>query len=154
MGGPEAGGIPMRQVSLDITAMATVYVFEADGVRLTARFFTPVFADDLELLSRPVSYLELTAESTDGKARRLEAEVRASEELCLDTARQERWRLRLAGWRTGSPLPAWAAPPSPVLVNYGDDTRIDWGISTCACRAGKPARSRCSAKATSRPRLR
>ncbi len=137
MGGPEAGGIPMRQVSLDITAMATVYVFEADGVRLTARFFTPVFADDLELLSRPVSYLELTAESTDGKARRLEAEVRASEELCLDTARQEPVEITAGRLEDGIAFARMGGTSQPVLVNYGDDTRIDWGYFYLCVQGGE-----------------
>lgn len=60
----------MRQISMEITALATQYVFEAHGVRLTARFFTPVFADDLLLCSRPVSYLALRTEALDGERAR------------------------------------------------------------------------------------
>lgn len=32
MGGEEAGGLPMEQISLEITALATEYCFEAAGV--------------------------------------------------------------------------------------------------------------------------
>ena len=56
--------------------------FEAAGASDGA-LLPPVFADDLLLCSRPVSYLELRAEPTDGKTHRLEAEICASEELCL-----------------------------------------------------------------------
>lgn len=139
MGGEEAGGVPMRQVSLEITALATEYCFEAAGVRLTASFFTPVFADDLMLCSRPVSYLELRAESVDGAPHCLEAEVSASEELCLDTARQEPVTLEAV-----CPAPDVAAvrmgsTSQPILGNAGDDTRIDWGYFYLCVRGGKAA---------------
>ncbi|HIW74916.1 MAG TPA: DUF4965 domain-containing protein [Firmicutes bacterium] len=137
MGGEEAGGIPMRQISLEITAMATVYGFEADGVRLTARFFTPVFADDLDLLSRPVSYLELSAEVTDGRARRLTAELRASEELCLDTARQEPVEISAGRLEGGIAFSRMGGTTQPVLVGGGDDIRIDWGYFYLCVRGGE-----------------
>lgn len=137
MGGEEAGGLPMKQVSMEITALATEYCFEAAGVRLTARFFTPVFADDLMLCSRPVSYLELRAESMDGREHQLEAEISALEELCLDTARQEPVTLEEVCPAPGISAVKMGGTTQPILGNAGDDTRIDWGYFFLCVQGGR-----------------
>ena len=137
MGGEEAGGIPMRQISMEITALATQYVFEAHGVRLTARFFTPVFADDLLLCSRPVSYLALRTEALDGNAHALRAELSASEELCLDTARQEPVTVETVSCGSGIEAVKIGGTTQPILKNAGDDTRIDWGYFYLCVQNGK-----------------
>ena len=137
MGGEEAGGIPMRQISMEITALATQYVFEAHGVRLTARFFTPVFADDLLLCSRPVSYLALRTEALDGNAHELRAELSASEELCLDTARQEPVTVETVSCGSGIEAVKIGGTTQPILKNAGDDTRIDWGYFYLCVQSGK-----------------
>ena len=136
MGGEEADGIPMQQTNLDITALATEYTFEAAGVRLFARFFSPVFADDLYISSRPVSYLELKAEFTDGKAHTVEAEVRASEELCLDAAREE--PITLEHQQLGDiAVSKMGSVEQHVIAGAGDDTRIRWGYFYLCVRAGQ-----------------
>ena len=62
------GEIPaMKQTSADCTAFSTVYTFEQDGVRLTLTFTSPLIPNDLYLLTRPVSYLEIKSTSLDGK---------------------------------------------------------------------------------------
>ena len=136
MGGEEAGGIPMKQISLDITAMTSVYTFEASGIRLTARFFTPLFADDLMLISRPVSYLELSYEITDGKSHVLEAEIRASEELCLDAAREEPVALYVESLDGGISAARIGNAVQSGLGWAGDDTRIHWGYFYLCVRDG------------------
>ncbi len=136
MGGEEAGGIAMKQISLDITAMTSVYTFEASGVRLTARFFTPLFADDLMLISRPVSYLELSCESTDGTEHVLNAEICASEELCLDAAREEPVEVSLEFLNNGISAARIGNAVQTGLGGGGDDTRIHWGYFYLCVRDG------------------
>ena len=135
MGGEEAGGIPMQQTAMDITALATVYTFETAGVRLTARFFSPLFADDIYLSSRPVSYLELHTESVDGKKHTAEVEVRASEELCLDAAREEPITLEEKQLENIS-IAKMGSVEQPVIAGAGDDTRIRWGYFYLCIREG------------------
>jgi len=53
----------MRQVSLDVTATSTTYVFEAEGARLTVRFTCPLLLREPELVSRSCAYLDYTVES-------------------------------------------------------------------------------------------
>ena len=48
-----------------ITATHTLYTFEESGVRLKLAFFTPALPSDLDVLSRPVTYLTVTASTTD-----------------------------------------------------------------------------------------
>jgi hypothetical protein len=51
----------MEQVSLSVTPTHTIYQFRAERVALTLTFFTPAFPKDLDILSRPVTYLTATA---------------------------------------------------------------------------------------------
>jgi hypothetical protein len=47
----------MEQISVEVSATHTAYKFQARQVALTVTFFTPSFPKDLDLLSRPVTYL-------------------------------------------------------------------------------------------------
>ena len=58
----------MQQTGSSITATHTRYEFSQSGVALELVFFTPAITSDLDLLSRPVTYLTWTAISTDGAA--------------------------------------------------------------------------------------
>ena len=127
----------MEQISLEWTAMTTTYLFQAAGIQLTVRFFSPVFADDLLLLSRPVSFMELTAISVDGQEHSLRAEVQVSEEICLNLPRELPVDMQevsmpgdLATIRMGSKKQA-------VLGRSGDDLRMDWGYFYLSVPGGK-----------------
>jgi len=117
----------MRQVSLDIDALSTKAVFENGKIRLTASFLTPLIPDDLRLLTRPVSYMELSYESIDGAEHKVEAKVTATEELCLNVAGQSPVVTEEAvackcvkGMKMGN-------SEQKPLNRSGDDHRIDWG---------------------------
>ena len=66
----------MRQLSVQVNATSTIYVFEAAGLHLNLTFFTPAFPQDLTLLSRPVTYLTWTVSATDNAAHQIA--------ICLD----------------------------------------------------------------------
>ncbi len=117
----------MRQVSLDISALSTTVVMECDEITLTAKFTTPVMADNLRLLSRPVSYLEINVVSKDGEEHEIKIDIAASEELCLMKAGQSDLisesisiESTLNGTKFGN------AEQKP-LNKSGDDICIDWG---------------------------
>ena len=60
--GEEPREVPaMEQTSLAVTPTHTIYQFQASGVDLKVAFFTPAFPKDLDILSRPVTYLTVTA---------------------------------------------------------------------------------------------
>ena len=58
---------PAGQIRLDISPTRTLYRFSAAGVELTLTFLNPLLPSDLELLSRPVTYVSAEARSTDGR---------------------------------------------------------------------------------------
>ena len=58
----------MQQTGSSITPTHTRYEFSQDGVTLELTFFTPAIMSDLDLLSRPVTYLTWSVQATDGAA--------------------------------------------------------------------------------------
>ena len=66
MGAEPAGTAAMEQTDLKVWPTRTVYTFAGGGVRLTLSFITPLLPDDLDVASRPVTYLTWSAEATDG----------------------------------------------------------------------------------------
>ena len=117
----------LTQVSLEITALSTVAVFENDKITLTTKYTTPVLLDDYELLTRPVSYLEITYSSKDGKKHNVEVKVQASEELCVNDPEDVEVEIEevtvnkdICGMRIGN-------KEQKSLNRSGDDVRIDWG---------------------------
>ena len=62
----------MEQTSLEVTPLHSRYKFAAAGVELGVTFFTPSFPTDLDVLSRPVTYLTWSARSTDGATHKVD----------------------------------------------------------------------------------
>ncbi len=116
----------ITQVSLDIDALSTTAVFENEKISLTAKFLTPLIPDDYRLLTRPVSYLEISYESKDGKIHDVSVNIAASEELCLDEPNRievvtEKLEIgNLTAMKMGNPT-------QEPLNRSGDDVKIDWG---------------------------
>jgi len=139
MGG---SGNKLEQVGLEITALTSVYTFEGAGIRLTATFFTPLFPDDLAIMTRPVSYLKLDVVSLDGLRHFVKAYICASEELCLNEKGQSpvvTEKLEADGIcmiRMGN-------TEQKVLNRSGDDHRIDWGYFYLAAKDAKTDAWKC-----------
>lgn len=125
----------LRQVDLRLTALSTIYIFEGAGIRLTARFTTPLLLDDLKLASRPVSYLAVSAVSLDGRSHHIEAALAVSEEICLNTKGQLDVKAE-ASDVNGHPTASIGSVDQPVLARSGDDIRIDWGYFYLSAQKG------------------
>lgn len=116
----------MEQISVKVEPLTSTYVFEADGIELEAAFMTPLLQDDLELLSRPASYMTFRVRSIDGKPHNVQLYIDLSAELCVHATDQAvTWSRaetgeRVAAMRIGT-------EEQPILGRIGDDTRIDWG---------------------------
>lgn len=122
------------QISLDVTALSTIAVFKNESITLTAKFTTPVLVEDLYLLSRPVSYLEMSYSSNDGKAHQVKINISVYEEICLDeddaevVSEEMVYSGSIKGMRMGN------AVQNP-LNKSGDDIGIDWGYVHLAVKA-------------------
>jgi hypothetical protein len=113
------------QQSVTITATQTKYVFNCGKVTLDVKFISPLLMDDLQLLSRPVSYVSFKATSKDGVAHSVQVFFGASTDLAVNEPSQQVTvqtvpSNSLKVVRAGSVA-------QPVLQKKGDDLRIDWG---------------------------
>jgi hypothetical protein len=114
-----------QQKSVNITATQTKYDFKSGGVDLTLTFTSPLLLDDLNMVSRPISYLTYKVKSNDKKAHAVEVLFNASTNIATNTPGQE----VQADVANAGPLAILKAGTTeqPVLKKRGDDLRIDWG---------------------------
>lgn len=112
--------------SLDADAFSTTAVYEDAGIRLTAKFTSPMLVTDLYYASRPVSYLKLSYESVDSKTHHVTAKISFSEELVLNKAGEGRACSKDVQI-DGLSCVKMGSGAQKVLWRSGDDVRIDWG---------------------------
>ena len=125
MGATPVAAPPMEQKSLTVMPTRTIYSFEGGGVALDLNFITPALPEDIDLLSRPVTYLAYDFKATDGKEHEVSVYFGASGELAVNNTDQPiTWNDAsfdgIAAVRMGS-------VEQPILQKTGDDQRIDWG---------------------------
>ncbi len=124
--GVEPHGLPpLEQTAVEVRPTTTLYEFAGAGIQLALTFVTPALPDDLDILSRPVTYLTWTAKATDGKPHQVEIYFDAGAEISVNTRDEPVvWsRFHLNGQevlRVGSRRQS-------ILEKSGDDLRIDWG---------------------------
>ncbi len=136
---------PFSQTGLKVEPVTTLYRFEGEGVELEVRFTTPLLLDDLELLSRPVTYVIFRVRAVDGSPHDIQLYLDVTGEWCVNTADQ-----RIVWSRpeiSGLSAMRMGTEEQQVLQRVGDDTRIDWGYcymaipeeagaATSVCSAG------------------
>lgn len=115
----------MRQVDLKVTPLHTVYQFEQDGVRLSVTFFSPLFPKDLDVMSRPVTYLTWSAKSIDGKNHTVDLLLDVDPRIAVnDDQQQVTWGRARTSHLT---LLNIGSQAQAQLHQAGDRIRIDWG---------------------------
>ena len=94
----------LEQTRLEVLPTRTIYEFTGGGVKLGLTFFTPALPDDLDVLSRPLTYIEWSVASADGAAHDVVGLLRGGR-------RPRRQHARPAGARGALPVgrPAGAA---------------------------------------------
>ncbi len=128
----------MRQTGLEVLPLRTIYDFEDAGVHVRLTFTSPLLPEDLELVSRPVTYLTWDVWSCDGRPHEVSLYYDNSAELVVNEASQAVCWSRpevpgLVVLRMGS-------AEQPVLQKKGDNLRIDWGyLYVAAPRQGQVA---------------
>jgi hypothetical protein len=116
---------PMKQLSLKVLPTNTIYEFGTPGVRVTVTFTSPLLVKDLDLLSRPVTYISIKTASTDGRNHDIQLYFDCSSEVAVNTTDQAvKWDMPdikgLKTARTGT-------DEQKYLNRSGDNLRIDWG---------------------------
>ncbi|HTS63174.1 MAG TPA: DUF4965 domain-containing protein [Candidatus Acidoferrales bacterium] len=122
-GAPAAN--PLPQTRVEVLPTRTVYEFAGAGTRVALSFFTPALPGDLDVLSRPLTYIEWAVSSSDGKEHEAAVYFDAGSDLVVNTADQPVWPARFQV--DGLPVLRLGSREQPVLAKRGDDLRIDWG---------------------------
>jgi len=124
--GKEPTTIPaLPQTALAVLPTRTIYTFEGEGVRLTLTFMTPALPNDLEALSRPVTYLTWQVQATDGHEHNVAIYFHAAPEIAVNDRKQAVQTLQPR--IKGLDALGVGSVEQLVLQKKGDDLRIDWG---------------------------
>src|SRR5262249_14321158 len=97
-------------------------------------FLTPLLPTDLDLVSRPVTYLTWTVAATDGQPHEVSLYLDATAEWCVNTDNQKVTPARLRSGKLS--LLRVGTVDQPVLAKSGDNLRIDWGYFYLGVPAG------------------
>ncbi len=113
---------PIPQKSIDVTATSTKYEFENDLVSVKCRFTSPLLLNDMVLVSRPCTYIDIEVEKKNASNVELEFEVLA------DVVRQDNSTLiGFSGHRKDYNYTFMGRAVQQPLKGSGDKTAIDWG---------------------------
>jgi hypothetical protein len=135
----------LPQTHLEVLPTHTIYEFTGGGIRLTLTFLTPALPDDLDVLSRPATYLTWRAQSVDEKTHEVAIYFDAGSEISVNTRDEPViWSRYQLG---GVPVLRMGSQQQPILQKSGDDLRIDWGYVYVFA----PAETGTSEVATTRP---
>ena len=134
----------LPQTDVTVNPTRTVYQFAGQGISLEVAFLSPLLPSDPDVMSRPVTYITMTARSTDAAPHSIQLLFAADASLAVDSGTQDvvwsRSRLKAMTVLRASDF------EQPVLQKSGDDLRIDWGYLLLAVpdQAGMSASTQAS----------
>ncbi|RYY30426.1 MAG: DUF4965 domain-containing protein, partial [Sphingobacteriaceae bacterium] len=114
-----------NQTNVDVNATQTIYSFTCGKIDLTLTFTSPLLLSDLELISRPVSYISYKVAANDGNPHEVQVYFGACTDLAVNVPAQPVTTQQYAA-NNLSILKAGTIA-QPVLQKKGDNLRIDWG---------------------------
>ena len=115
----------MEQTGLEVTPTRSIYRFSQDGISITLTFMSPLLPHDLDVFTRPVTYLVWEVKSTDGKQHDVQLYLDAGGEWTVNTPDQQVVWSKFR--RSGMTVMTIASEDQPILKRRGDGVRIDWG---------------------------
>jgi hypothetical protein len=138
--GAEPAEVPsLPQIDLKVLPTRTIYTFAGSGVSLTLTFMNADLPQDLDVLSRPVTYVTWAVQATDGQRHAVSVYFDARSEIAVNqpdqpVTFQNADASGIKAWRAGTVA-------QPVLQEKGDDLRIDWGYFYAAMAKDRRAHS-------------
>jgi hypothetical protein len=144
--GADPNNVPaFSQISVQVLPTRSIYDFEDAGVHVTLTFMTAALPHDLNVFSRPLSYITWSVRSMDGATHEVSIYNSTSSELAVNkTSELVEWKRIKAGKLTALRVGTQA---QPILGSSGDDHRIDWGYAYAAA-PGELAKSAIGANQT------
>ena len=129
--GLEPSDLPvLQQRNVSVSATMTTYQFEGYGVVLDVEFLSPLIPEDLDLLTRPITYVTFTVHAIDSNEHKIEIYFDNTAELAVDRVSQ-----KVIGTKhqlTNLDILSFQSVEQSVLGRKGDDIRIDWGVQYLA----------------------
>ncbi|MDE3188062.1 MAG: DUF4965 domain-containing protein [Acidobacteriota bacterium] len=135
LGNAERAIPALKETQREITPTRTLVRLQSAEVEISLCFFTPAFPDDMKVMARPVTYLTWTVRSLDGARHDVTLYLDADGAIATNTPGEAVvWsRARIAGLdllRVGSQR-------QPMLEQWGDNLRINWGYFYLAVPDGQ-----------------
>jgi hypothetical protein len=127
-----------EQKSVNVNATQTIYQFTCGAVDLRLCFTSPLLINNLDVLSRPVSYVSFKVKANDDNPHEVQLYFGASTDLAVNTPVQGVIAQR---YTSGSlSLLKAGTKEQPILQKKGDDLRIDWGYVYVAAPLSQQAK--------------
>ncbi len=121
------------QKKVEITATQTKYEFSCGPVTLSVKFLSPLLMDDLDLYSRPITYVTFNIMSNDDKRHYVKLFFDASPDIAKNNSSQI---VDVSYYpKDSSAFQKIGTKDQLVLKRKGDDVRIDWGYSYVGIRS-------------------
>jgi hypothetical protein len=121
-----------NQTNVTVTATKTTYEFACGKVNLKVDFLSPLIASELNLLSRPLSYITFSTKSTDGKNHPSSIVFGVSTAIAKDVVSQKEATSK--GSFKNIQFLKTGVKDAIILGKKGDDLRIDWGHAYLASK--------------------
>jgi hypothetical protein len=128
----------LPQKSLEIMPTRTIYEFEGASVHVKLTFMTPALPANLDVLSRPLTYVTWDVRAIDGREHEISIFFSASAALVVNEPNQ------IVKMRHSKPEDhplmslKMGSVEQPLLQKKGDNLRIDWGYLYLAVNVDQP----------------
>jgi len=123
------------QNSVSLSATQTHYDFICGPVDLELQFVSPLLPGNLNLLSRPVNYINYRITSNDKNKHKVQLYFETTPQWAVNDISQE---VKVTKGRTGNIIFVKAGTTEqPILQKKGDNVRIDWGYVYLAANKTK-----------------
>ena len=127
MGNDPASVPAMPQVAVKVLPTRSIYDFDDSHIHVTMTFMTAALPHDLDVLTRPLSYITWDVRSVDGAAHAVSIYDSTSSQLVVNTPDQKvQWAREAMGPLTALRMGTVA---QTLFTPAGDDTRITWGYA-------------------------
>jgi hypothetical protein len=118
------------QNAMYVTATQTKYLFSCGAVNFEVDFLSPLLANDLDMLSRPVSFVRFAVTSKDSGIHQANILFGESSDVAGNTGYE---LMKATSYQTKNlNVLKCGTDAQPVLQKKGDDLRIDWGYAYLA----------------------
>lgn len=114
-----------NQTNVTLEANQTTYSFDCDGTAVKVSFTSPLLLDNLDIYSRPISYISVSVDGKENTKQKAKLYLETSSNIAVNESIQE-VEVSQYGLDELTVLKA-GTTAQPVLKKKGDDIRIDWG---------------------------